>query len=120
MVLLVFALAHRADSSACTDAQRDAFAGRTAGTEAVLLDRCRGGRPLTVGAGSFLRHGDVSGAARLAQAAIDRDPDDVQGWAALSYVLERRDEPEAAARVRSEARRLDPRSFKASSGRSTP
>lgn len=76
---------------------------------------------LAEASGAALARGDLDTAGRLAQAATARDPDDVRGWAALSYVLDRRGSTAAAARAREEVRRLDPLGFRRlSAGRSTP
>lgn len=102
---------------------RDTRACRLAGnglllyalSDAPLLDvsdferECRGARTLALTARALAEHDRLDEATRLANEAIRREPGNYQGWAALVAVLERRGLPEAAARARREAVRLNPR-----------
>lgn len=117
---IAFALVRGVDARSCTSAREAVIAGKADAYDRVQ-DACRGGAVLSQASGAALAREDVSTAGRLAQAATERDPDDVRGWAALSYVLDRRGSTAAADRARAEVRRLDPRGFRRlSKGRSTP
>lgn len=119
LAVVAFAVVRTHDVRTCDDA-RQAVIRREPDAGRQVQRACRGGAVLAQASGGALAAGDVSEAGRLAQAAISRDPDDVRGWAALLYVLERRGSTAAAGRARTEIARLDPRgALRLSKGRST-
>ena len=73
------------------------------------VDGCRGSHRLAVAANNLAGAGQVRPAVALADEAIRREPDNYEGWAALSAALRRRGLEGAAARALRQARRLNPR-----------
>lgn len=118
VLLAGFALIERHDTRTCQDrADRllnEVLDAGAAGRDRLvdeLLDRCEGSHLLAVAANGLAGagHGLGGHAVELADEAIGREPDNYEGWAALSAGLRRRGLDEAAGRAMREVRRLNPR-----------
>lgn len=117
VLLAGFALIERHEARTCQDrADRllnEVLDADAAGRERLvdeLLDRCEGSHLIAVAANGLAGAGrGLSGqAVELADEAIEREPRNYEGWAALSAALRRRGLDEAAARALREVRRLNP------------
>jgi predicted Zn-dependent protease len=74
----------------------------------ALLDDCEGALPLATGSVALLRAGRPADAARLADAAARRQPDDYVSWLAVAGVRAAQGDEAGAARARERARQLNP------------
>jgi predicted Zn-dependent protease len=74
-----------------------------------FLDACRGSHLLALTANGLARQGHVAEAVRISDEAIRREPDNYEGWVALSAALRKRHLTAAADRAMAEVRRLNPR-----------
>jgi len=75
----------------------------------ALLRECHGALPLARGSVALLRAGRGAEAARLADAAARRQPDDYVSWLAVAAVRAARGDEAGAAAARRRARALNPR-----------
>lgn len=119
VVVVAFALSRGAEVRSCDDARGAAFtaavtpqaqplpdSGRALARD--VIDHCRGSEPLALSAQALVRLGAVEGAQRLADTALDRDPDAFQAHNALAAVLDARGRPQEAEGERARARALNP------------
>jgi Flp pilus assembly protein TadD len=103
------------DEHRCQDASVDVFeavAHERAVTDAIVdayIGGCRGSHALALTANNLAAAGAVRQAVRLSDEAIRREPDNYEGWAALSAALRRRGLDGAADRALGRAKRLNPR-----------
>ena len=134
--LVAFGLTRHAAHDRCQQARVDALsialrkspATDAPGVAGHLRSDCRDVEELVNGAVAFARVGQVAPAARLAQAAVRREPERRNAWLALQAVRQAEGDASGAARALARARTLDPvglgepggrGSLKRSSGRST-
>jgi tetratricopeptide (TPR) repeat protein len=74
-----------------------------------IIDRCRGSHLLALSSDALRTRRRYDQAFRLAREAIHREPDNHEGWVALSRTLRARGLDAAAERAMREVRRLNPR-----------
>jgi hypothetical protein len=79
------------------------------GTVDDFADACRGSHLLAVGADVLARTRQLPPAIRLSDEAIRREPENFEGWLALSRTLRRRGLDAAADRAQRRVRELNPR-----------
>ncbi len=119
VAIIAFALVRGGDVRSCDDARSVAFARAIAPQPQALpdggrdlaarvIDACRGSETLALSSQALLRVGAVDGAQRLAETALDRDPDAFQAHNALAAVLDARGRPQEAEGERARARALNP------------
>jgi hypothetical protein len=96
---IAFGAVRLAGAGACEDARS---------VEALLAD-CHGALPLARASVDRVRDGRLQDAARLADAAARRQPEDYVSWLAVAGVRAARGDEAGAARARERARRLNPR-----------
>lgn len=119
VVVVAYAVVRGDEVRDCDDARAVAFAAAfTLGTPtpadggralaSAVIDACRGSDALVPSAQALLRIGALDGAERLAETALDRDPDAFQAHNALAAVLDARGRPADADRERARARELNP------------
>jgi len=118
VVIVAYALQRGGDVRSCDDARGAAFAlaatkaptpadgGRALAADVVAA--CRGSDGLVAASQALSAIGALDGAGRLAETAIDRDPQAFQAHNALATVLAARGNPQDAERERAQARTLNP------------
>jgi hypothetical protein len=114
---LVFAGIRHHDAGRCADARTHAFAlgqrrAIQASVDATVRDLtryCRGASDIAAGAGSLQRIAALDAAEQLALRAVDREPDNEDGWLALALVDRRRGDAAGARVAIARVRVLDPR-----------
>lgn len=117
LALAVFAVDRAADHRACQRAAVEAYALGEPGTRGLsadsvageLLARCRGAERLTQASERLGRGGRLAPSQRLAQAAVEREPDRWLAWLALAGARERRGDLVGGERARTRVRSLNPR-----------
>jgi hypothetical protein len=131
--LVAFGLTRQGAHERCRQARVDALSialRRSPATDAAAVARriqadCRDVEELVNGAVVFARVDQLGPAARLADAAVRREPDRRNAWLALRAVRQAEGDASGAARALARARTLDPvglggrGSLNRSSGRST-
>ncbi len=100
---IAFGVVHLGGARACESAQADPV--RSVG---ALLAHCEGALPLATGSVALLRAGRTADAARLADAAVRRQPEDYVAWLALAGVRATAGDEAGADRARDRARALNP------------
>ena len=100
---IAFGVVHLDASRACEAAQDD-----PARSVDALLDRCEGALPLATGSVALVEAGRLDDAARLADAAAQRQPDDYVSWLAVAGVRAARGDRAGAQRARDRAEELNP------------
>jgi hypothetical protein len=100
---IAFGIVRLDGTRACQRAQDDPVRSVRA-----LLDDCHGALPLATGSVALLRAGRPEDAARLADAAVRRQPDDYVSWLAVAAVRAARRDAAGATRARERARELNP------------
>jgi Tfp pilus assembly protein PilF len=111
-----FALVARHDARSCHD-RGQAFTSLalglpvefTAADADGFMDACRGSHPLALGAYVLAASGQLPQALRLSDEAIRREPENFEGWLALSRTLRARGLGDAAGRAQRRALHLNPR-----------
>lgn len=131
VALVVAGVSRARADSACQDARFDALsiglhqlpATDAAGVGTRLADHCRDVDELVNGAVVFTRVGATNAARRMADLAVQREPERRNAWLALATVRQRVGDASGADRARARAVALDPvglrGSLNRSSGRST-
>jgi len=118
--LVALGLARGHHHRACAAAGRDAFAvglhRLPASAGDAVADRleaqCRGAQQLADGVSAMVRGGAIAPAARLAAAAVRREPQRRDSWLALASVRRAQHDPTGARRALDRARQLDPLAFR--------
>jgi hypothetical protein len=100
---ITFGIVRLGDARACSAAQEDPV-----GSVGALLRECDGALPLATGSVALLRAGRPADAARLADAAARRQPDDYVSWLAVAGVRAATGDAAGADRARERARALNP------------
>jgi hypothetical protein len=118
--LVVLGLARTHERRQCDSGRHDAFAIATgkrsvADADAVatrMIDHCRDAGQLTDGVSALVRVKATDAAARLADAAVAREPQRRDSWLALAAVRRLRGDDAGNSRALARARQLDPLSFR--------
>jgi hypothetical protein len=113
---IAFAVTRHHDADRCAGARGHAFsigqghAGPERSDAVVrdLMKYCRGASDIASGAGSLQGIGRLDAAARLARAAVAREPANEDGWLALALVERRLGNQRATDRAVARLHRIDP------------
>ena len=95
---IAFGAVRLAETDACSDARS---------VDALLAD-CHGALPLATASVELVEAGRLEDAARLADAAARRQPDDYVSWLAVARARAAQGDDAGAARARERARWLNP------------
>jgi hypothetical protein len=120
VALIVLGVGRAQAHRGCDDARHDAFAigarkqpvTDAAGVADRLIDRCRGAEQIVDGVSAFTRVKATAPAAKLADAAVRREPERRDSWLAVAAVRRLRGDQAGNRRALARARQLDPLSFR--------